>query len=131
MACRTSSGSPWTSPSRSAFIASVDSGSRARPEKFRFPSHGEPHQVEVEAAGVRIGFSSARVGSELFGIPTTPGENTELVLWCDDVDDLYRTALDSGGAPANGPADSPDGRLRYAWLRDPEGHRVKLVQKRG
>jgi len=101
------------------------------PEKFRFPSHGEPHQVEVEAAGVRIGFSSSRVGSEFFGIPTTPGENTELVLWCDDVDDLYRTALDSGGTPVNGPADSPDGRLRYAWLRDPEGHRVKLVQERG
>jgi catechol 2,3-dioxygenase-like lactoylglutathione lyase family enzyme len=100
------------------------------PEKFRFPTHGEPHQVEVEAAGVRIGFSSARVGSELFGIPTTPGENTELVLWCDDVDDMYRAALDAGGAPVTGPADSPDGRLRFAWLRDPEGHRVKLVQER-
>ncbi|MFF4256964.1 VOC family protein [Streptomyces sp. NPDC001663] len=100
------------------------------PEKFRFPAEGEPHQVEVEAAGVRIGFSSARVGSELFGIATTPGENTEVVLWCNDVDDLHRTALDAGGQPLTGPTDSPDGRLRYAWLRDPEGHRVKLVQER-
>src|SRR3954463_8756395 len=101
------------------------------PEKFRFPPHGEPHQVEVEAAGVRIGLSSARVGSELFGIPTTPGQNTEVVLWCNDVDDLHRTALDAGGAPVTSPTDSPDGRLRYAWFHDPEGHRVKLVQERG
>ncbi|MFC9842929.1 VOC family protein [Streptomyces sp. NPDC060223] len=100
------------------------------PEKFRFPSDGELHQVEVEAAGVRIGFSSARVGSELFGIATTPGENTEVVLWCNDVDGLHQTALAAGGEPLAGPTDSPDGRLRFAWLRDPEGHRVKFVQKR-
>lgn len=101
------------------------------PEKFRFPSDGEPHQIEVEAAGVRIGFSSARVGRELFGIATTPGENSELVLWCDDVDGLYRTAIEAGGRPVTSPTDSPDGRLRYSWLCDPEGHRVKFVRERG
>jgi len=101
------------------------------PEKFRFPSDGEPHQVEVEAAGVRIGFSSARVGSELFGIATTPGQNTEVVFWCDDVDAVHRTALDAGGESLKSPTDSPDGRLRFSWLRDPEGHLVKLVQERG
>ncbi|MER7569834.1 VOC family protein [Streptomyces sp. NPDC097941] len=101
------------------------------PERFRFPSEGEPHQVEVEAAGVRIGFSSARVGGELFGIATAPGENTEVVLWCDDVDGVHQTALDAGGEPLKSPTDSPDGRLRFSWLRDPEGHRVKLVQERG
>jgi catechol 2,3-dioxygenase-like lactoylglutathione lyase family enzyme len=100
-------------------------------EKFRFPAHGEPHQIEVEAAGVRIGFSSAHVGSEFFGITTSPGENMEVVLWCRDVDDLDRRALDAGGSPVTSPTDSPDGRLRYAWLHDPEGHRVKLVQERG
>ncbi|MFC8435117.1 VOC family protein [Streptomyces sp. NPDC057253] len=101
------------------------------PEKFRFPSDGEPHQVEVEAAGVRIGFSSARVGSELFGIATTPGQNTEVVLWCDDVDAVHRTALDAGGESLKSPTDSPDGRLHFSWLHDPEGHLVKLVQERG
>ncbi|MFJ9732804.1 VOC family protein [Streptomyces sp. NPDC101171] len=100
------------------------------PERFRFPPDGEPHQVEVEAAGVRIGLTSARVGDELFGIATTPGENTEVVLWCADVDSLHRAALDAGGEPLTTPTDLPDGRLRYAWLRDPEGHRVKLVQER-
>nr|WP_159059458.1 VOC family protein [Streptomyces antibioticus] len=100
------------------------------PERFRFPRDGEPHQVEVEAAGVRIGLSSARVGGELFGIATTPGANTEVVLWCDDVDGLHRRALEAGGEPLVEPTDSPDGRLRFAWLHDPEGHRVKLVQER-
>ena len=101
------------------------------PERFRYPAEGEPHQVEVEAAGVRIGFTSARVGRQLTGIATTPGENSEVVLWCDDVDGLHRTARDAGGEALAEPADSPDGRLRYSWLRDPEGHRVKLVQQRG
>jgi len=100
------------------------------PERFRFPRDGGPHQVEVEAAGVRIGLSSARVGGELFGIATTPGANTEVVLWCDDVDGLHRRALEAGGEPLVEPTDSPDGRLRFAWLHDPEGHRVKLVQER-
>jgi predicted enzyme related to lactoylglutathione lyase len=84
----------------------------------------------VEAAGVRIGFSSASVGRELFGIATAPGENTEVVLWCADVDELHRKALDAGGESLTSPADPPDGRLRCSWLRDPEGHRVKLVQER-
>ncbi|MGW0425162.1 VOC family protein [Streptomyces sp. NPDC003015] len=44
-------------------------------------------------------------------------------LWCDDVE---RCA-----AFFRSPTDSPDGRLRFSWLRDPEGHRVKLVQERG
>lgn len=101
------------------------------PERFRFPSEGQPHQVEVEVAGVRIGLSSARVGGELFGIATTPGENTEVVLWCDDVDGMHRRALEAGGKPLKGPIDSPDGRLRFAWLHDPEGHRVKFVQEHG
>lgn len=101
------------------------------PERFRFPADGEPHQVEVEAAGMRIGLSSARAGAEFFGIATTPGENSEVVLWCDDVDGLYRTALDVGGSTLVGPTDSPDGRLRFAWVRGPEGHRVKFVGERG
>ena len=96
-----------------------------------FPPHGEPHQAEVEAAGVRIGFSSARVGGELLGIPTKPGENREVVLWCNDVDDLHRTALAAGGAHVTRSTNSPDGRPRYAWPRDLERHRVKLVQERG
>ncbi|MEU6374519.1 VOC family protein [Streptomyces sp. NPDC046909] len=100
------------------------------PEKFRYPPDGEPHQIEVEAAGFRIGLSSARVGNDLFGIATTPGENTEVVLWCSDVDTLHQTALAAGAEPLTSPTDSPDGHLRYTWLHTPEGHRVKLVQER-
>ena len=101
------------------------------PERFRYPAEGEPHQVEVEAAGVRIGFSSAHVGGELYGIATAPGENVEIVLWCDDVDVLAKIAVAGGGEALAGPTESPDGRLRFVWLRDPEGHRVKLVEELG
>lgn len=100
------------------------------PERFRFPTEGTPHQVEVEAAGVRIGFSSAAVGEDLYGIATTAGAHSEIVLWCDDVDGLHARALASGGTELVGPTDSPNGRLHYAWIEDPEGHRVKFVEDR-
>ena len=100
------------------------------PERFRFPADGDAHQVEVEAAGVRIGFSSAAVGKELFDITTAPGENSEIVLWCDDVDGLHRIAVDAGGTSLTEPTDSADGRLHYSWVHDPEGHRVKFVEER-
>lgn len=100
------------------------------PERFRYPAEGVPHQVEVEAAGVRIGFSSATIGAELFGIATTTGGASEIVLWCDTVDELHAAALDAGGSAVVAPTDSADGRLHYSWVHDPEGHRVKFVEKR-
>lgn len=101
------------------------------PERFRFPRTGAPDQLEVEAAGVRIGLSSALAGERLFGIVAEPGSDTELVLWCDEVDELYAAATTVGGTALTPPTDSPDGRLRFAWVLDPEGHRVKFVRERG
>lgn len=99
-------------------------------ERFRFPVDGDPHQIEVEAAGVRIGFSSAAVGESLFGIETRTGPDSEVVLWCDDAGILFATAVAAGAQIIMEPTDSPDGRLHYAWVADPEGHRVKFVQER-
>jgi catechol 2,3-dioxygenase-like lactoylglutathione lyase family enzyme len=102
------------------------------PEAFRAPPSGPVEHVEVEAAGTRIGLTSARVANDLVGLGVGPGERpaTEIVLWCDDVDAAYQRALAVGASQVVEPVDSPDGRLRFAWVRDPDGHQVKFVQKR-
>lgn len=101
-------------------------------ERFRTPSSGPIEHVEVEAAGIRIGLTSAEVANALVGLGVAPARtpSTEIVLWCDDTDAMYELALAQGAASVVAPTDSPDGRLHYAWVRDPDGHQVKFVQKR-
>ena len=101
-------------------------------EAFRAPASGPIAHVEVEAAGVRIGLTSARVANELVNLGVEPAGSpaTEIVFWCDDVDALYAHALAAGATPVVAPTDSPDGRLHYAWVRDPDAHQLKFVQPR-
>ena len=49
-------------------------------------------------------------------------------LFCDDVDAMYAQALAAGATAVVAPTDSPDGRLHYAWVRDPDAHQLKFVQ---
>lgn len=99
-------------------------------EAFRAPADGPIQHVEVEAAGVRIGLTSAKVANELvdLGVAATTTPSTEIVLWCTDVDGFYDHAVTAGATSVVPPTDSPDGRLRFAWLRDPDAHQLKLVQ---
>ncbi|WP_328999778.1 VOC family protein [Kribbella sp. NBC_00709] len=101
-------------------------------EAFRAPATGPIQHVEVEAAGIRIGLTSAQVANELvdLGVAASSTPSTEIVFWCDDVATFYDHALAAGAAPVVPPTDSPDGRLRFAWVRDPDAHQVKLVQNR-
>ncbi|TCC25616.1 VOC family protein [Kribbella speibonae] len=101
-------------------------------EKFRAPASGPIAHVEVEAAGVRIGLTSARVANELVDLGVEPADHpaTEIVFWCDDVDAMYYAALAAGATAGVAPTDSPDSRLHYAWVRDPDAHQLKFVQNR-
>lgn len=102
------------------------------PEAFRFPSTGPIEHVEVEVAGTRVGLSSAAVANKLadLGVTTGVSPTTELVLWSENTDNLFDRSLAAGATAVTKPMDSPDGRLRYAWVRDPDGHQVKVVQQR-
>jgi predicted enzyme related to lactoylglutathione lyase len=53
------------------------------------------------------------------------------VLWTDDTDAAV-SALTAKGAPLLSPAhDFLDGRLRSAWIADPDGNPIQLVQRKG
>lgn len=101
-------------------------------EAFRAPASGPVQHVEVEAAGIRIGLTSARVANDLVDLGVEPADRpaTEIVFWCDDVHALYAEALTAGATAVVPPTNSPDGRLLFAWVRDPESHQLKFVQTR-
>jgi hypothetical protein len=59
------------------------------------------------------------------------GKGIEIVLWTDDVD-IALNALVAKSAPLLSPAhDFLDAKLRAAWIVDPDGNPIQLVQRRG
>jgi predicted enzyme related to lactoylglutathione lyase len=53
----------------------------------------------------------------------------EVVVWTDDADAAY-ARLVAAGAPALSEPHDWLGTLRVAWVADPEGNPVELVQRR-
>ncbi|MEQ7011286.1 VOC family protein [Actinopolymorpha sp. B17G11] len=107
-------------------------GQLGLPEVFRFPTTGPIEHAEVDVAGSRIGLTSAAAANRLADLGVTSGSSatTEVVLWSGNTDGLFDCAVSAGATVITGPMNSPDGRLRYAWVRDPDGHQVKIVQSR-
>ena len=99
---------------------------------FVTPPTGTPTKIEVEAAGVRIGFDAVTAANEIAALDVVaPTERSaEVALWVDDVDGFYDRALGAGAGAIRPPMDSPDGRLRYAWVAGPEGHQLRFLRKR-
>jgi predicted enzyme related to lactoylglutathione lyase len=62
-------------------------------------------------------------------VPSGDGRWIEIVLWTDDTDAAVN-ALTAKGAPLLSQAhDFLDGRLRSAWIADPDGNPIQLVQQ--
>jgi catechol 2,3-dioxygenase-like lactoylglutathione lyase family enzyme len=99
------------------------------PVVFRAPRAGTAEHIEVEAAGTRIGLTSANAANRIagLGVVAPAAASAELVFWCHDVDLMYEAAVNAGAAELAAPRDSPDGRIRYGWVRDPQSHQLKFV----
>lgn len=96
-------------------------------ETFRFPADGWAEHVEVGAAGLKLGLTSVEALQRLAGLDAQPGRpSAEVVLWCDDLDALLDVALHLGARELVAPTVF-NGRIRAAWIEDPERNRVKLV----
>jgi predicted enzyme related to lactoylglutathione lyase len=62
--------------------------------------------------------------------PQGEGRWIEIVLWTDDVNEAVSTLM-SQGAPLVSPVhDFLEGKLRVAWVADPDGNPIQLVQRK-
>jgi catechol 2,3-dioxygenase-like lactoylglutathione lyase family enzyme len=97
-------------------------------ETFRVPHYGEPIHVDLELDGYRIGFASAASAREDHGLdPVTEGQRGTVTLWTDDTATAY-DALLADGVLGLSPPSPWLGRLIVAWVQDPDGHPIQLVQ---
>src|SRR5580700_2738984 len=101
-------------------------------ETFRTPSSGEPVHVELKLDGFTLGIATIEAAREHHGLrPEGEGRWIEIVVWTDDTDAAL-SALVAKGAPLLSPThDFLDGQLRAAWVADPDGNPIQLVQRKG
>lgn len=100
-------------------------------ETFRTPNSGPPEHVELELDGFRLGIATVEAARSHGLSPEGEGRWIEIVLWTDDTDGAVR-ALTARGVPLLSPAhDFLGGRLRSAWIADPDGNPIQLVQRKG
>ena len=101
-------------------------------ETFRTPAHGDPAHIELTLGTFILGIATVEAAREIHGLrPEGEGRWIEIALWTDDTDAAV-SALTATGVSVLSPAhDFLDGRLRSAWIADPDGNPIQLVQRRG
>ncbi len=97
-------------------------------ETFRVPTDGPPIHVDLELDGYRIGFASMTSSRADHGLDPVPaGQRATVTLWTEDTAGTY-AALTAAGVPAIAGPHEWLGRLLIAWVADPDGHPIQLVQ---
>jgi hypothetical protein len=98
-------------------------------EGFCYAPAGEALHVELSGAGLTLGIAQIAAARAEHGLAVSrDGSGMELVLWCEDASEAFRTAVALGATALSEPHEFQDGRLRVAWVADPAGHPIQLVQ---
>jgi predicted enzyme related to lactoylglutathione lyase len=101
-------------------------------ETFRTPTEGESTHVQLKLDGFSLGIATVEAAKEHHGLrPQGEGRWIEIVLWTDDTDEAVRGLVAKGAALLSPAHDFLNGRLRAAWVADPDGNPVQLVQRKG
>ena len=99
-------------------------------ETFRTPASGEAVHIELTKDGFTLGIATMEAAKEHHGLRPGEGRGIEIVLWTDDIDGALNDLV-AKGAPLLSPAhDFLDGKLRAAWIADPDDNPIQLVQQR-
>ena len=127
-------GVTFTAPRVILFSADVE---RAAPfyrrlgfqETFRVPHEGAPIHVDLVLGDYKIGFASVTSSREHHGLqPVDDGQRATVTLWTEDTTAAYRS-LTAAGVPGLAEPHVWLDRLLIAWIQDPDGHPIQLVQR--
>ena len=100
-------------------------------ETFRAPQEA-PVKIEMVLGGFTLGLALPQLMAESHGLaPVTAGHRACITLWTDDVDAAYRLSLNAGATDNRSPYAFQEDRFRIAFVEDPDGYPVQLVQKLG
>jgi glyoxylase I family protein len=98
-------------------------------ETFRVPSEGTPIHADLELDGYRIGFASMDSARDDHALqPVQQGQRATITLWTDNTAAAYQALIDAGVRGLAAPSIWLN-RLRVAWVEDPDGHPIQLVQQ--
>jgi catechol 2,3-dioxygenase-like lactoylglutathione lyase family enzyme len=101
-------------------------------ETFRTPATGEVSHVQLKLDGFSLGIATVEAARHHHGLnPQGEGRWIEIVLWADDTDAAVEALVAKGAPVLSPPHDFLDGRLRAAWVADPDGNPIQLVQRKG
>ena len=99
-------------------------------ETFRTPVEGDAEHVELRVDGFTLGIATVEAARRVHGLhPDLTGNRFEIVLWTDDLDGDFARLQADGVQMLSKPRDFGE-RLRVAWVTDPDGSSVQLVQSR-
>jgi catechol 2,3-dioxygenase-like lactoylglutathione lyase family enzyme len=97
-------------------------------ETFRVPTEGEPIHVDLTLDGYKIGIASVASTRDDHGLDPVPkGQRAAVILWTDDTAAAF-ARLTASGAPGLAPPHEWLGRLLIAWISDPDGNPIQIVQ---
>ncbi len=97
-------------------------------EVFRTPREGTPIHIDLALNGYRIGLASEASTRGDHGLdPVVTGQRAAVILWTDDTPAAYSRLQELGATPVKPPEPWLD-RLLIAWVEDPDGHLIQVVQ---
>ncbi len=100
-------------------------------ETFRVPSEGDPIHVDLALDGYKIGFASIESSRDDHGLrPVSEAQRATVILWTGDTVSAYHRLV-ADGVPGLQPPHDWLGRLLIAWVQDPGGHPIQIVQNLG
>ena len=97
-------------------------------ETFRVPMQGDPIHVDLTLDGYKIGIASVASTRDDHGLdPVAEGQRAAVILWTDDTAAAF-TELIANGVQGLIPPHEWLGRLLIAWVADPDGNPIQIVQ---
>ena len=97
-------------------------------ETFRVPIEGDPIHVDLALDGYKIGIASVASTRNDHGLDPVPeGQRAAIILWTDDTRAAF-AEVTANGAHGLVPPHEWLGRLLIAWIADPDGNLIQIVQ---